>query len=83
MSEVLRMCCACNKMMPKKSLIRVVKNKEGHIFIDKSGKADGRGAYICKSIECRIKAEKTKALNRAFKCQIRNEVYEELVKKEI
>lgn len=80
MSEVLRMCCICRKMMPKNTLLRVVKNKEGHIFIDESGKANGRGAYICKNMECAMKLKKTRALNRAFKSQVKDEIYEELLK---
>ena len=48
----LRMCTGCSEMKPKKELIRVVKNKEGEVSIDLTGKKAGRGAYICKDIEC-------------------------------
>jgi len=74
----LRMCVACRNMQPKKNLIRIVKNNEGDIFVDKTFKANGRGAYICSSIECLEKSIKTKALNRAFKCEISSEIIEKL-----
>ena len=78
----LRTCCVCRKMYPKSDLIRVVKTSDGKIFIDESGKANGRGAYICKSEECKNKLKKLKSLNKAFKCQVSDEIYEELLKKE-
>ena len=78
MQERLRMCIVCRERSDKKELVRVVKNKNGEIFLDKSGKANGRGAYVCKSKECFDKLKKTRALNRAFKCEIPLEVYEKL-----
>lgn len=75
-----RKCIACQDRDSKKELIRIVKNKEGQIFLDLTGRANGRGAYICKSIECLTKAIKTKALNRAFKTEVSQEVYENLLK---
>jgi len=57
-----------------------VKNKEGEISIDKTGKENGRGAYICDNIECLEKAIKTKRLERSFETQISNEIYDELRK---
>ena len=74
-----RKCIVCQDRDSKRELIRIVKNKEGEIFIDLSGKANGRGAYICKSTECLRKAVKTKALNRAFKIEVSDEVYEKLL----
>ncbi|UPA29417.1 YlxR family protein [Terrisporobacter glycolicus] len=74
-----RKCIACQDRDSKKELIRIVKNKEGEIFIDLAGKANGRGAYICKDSECLKKAIKSKALNRAFKMEVPNEVYEKLL----
>lgn len=75
-----RKCIACQDRDSKKELIRIVKNKEGQIFLDLTGRANGRGAYICKSIECLTKAIKTRALNRAFKTEVSQEVYENLLK---
>lgn len=73
-----RTCMGCNCQKNKKELIRIVKNKEGIISIDKTGKAQGRGAYICNNIECLEKAIKTKRLERALGMQISNEIYENL-----
>lgn len=75
-----RKCIACQDRDNKKELIRIVKNKEGHIFLDKTGKANGRGAYICNCGECLKKAIKSNALSRAFKMEIPEEVYESLIK---
>lgn len=74
-----RKCITCQDRDNKKELIRIVKNKEGEIFIDLTGKANGRGAYICKDSECLKKAIKSKALNRAFKMEVPDEVYEKLL----
>ncbi|WP_199534113.1 RNase P modulator RnpM [Romboutsia weinsteinii] len=74
-----RKCIVCQERDSKKGLIRIVKNKEGEISLDPTGKANGRGAYICKSSECLKKAIKTKALNRAFKIEVSDEVYENLL----
>ena len=65
-----RTCIGCNEIKLKKELIRIVKNKEGQIFIDRTGKANGRGAYICDNIECLEKAIKTKRLERTFETNI-------------
>ncbi|MBO5090528.1 MAG: YlxR family protein [Clostridia bacterium] len=74
----MRMCTGCHEMKPKKELIRVVKTPEGDIKVDFTGKLNGRGAYLCKSAECFLKAQKQKALSRAFECQIADEIYEDL-----
>lgn len=74
----MRTCIGCREQKPKKELIRVVKNKEEEIFIDLNGKANGRGAYLCKSKDCLEKAIKSKALNRAFSTEIDEETYEKL-----
>ena len=68
----------CNEKKPKKELIRIVKNKENEIFIDRTGKADGRGAYICDSIECLEKVIKSKRLEKVLEYKISEEVYNNL-----
>ncbi len=78
MEKRQRMCLACRQMFDKKDLVRVVKNKEGQIFVDKSGKANGRGAYICSNKTCFEKLKKQKILNKAFKCMIDEQVYTQL-----
>ena len=60
-------------MKDKRSLIRIVKNKEGEISIDQTGKKNGRGAYMCRSQDCLKLLIKNKALNKAFKCNIDEE----------
>ena len=73
-----RTCIGCNEVKDKNKLIRIVKNKEGQISVDKTGKANGRGAYICDDIQCLEKMIKTKRLERTFETQIVPEIYEKL-----
>ena len=67
-------------MKPKKELIRVVKNKENEIFLDKTGKAAGRGAYICADAKCFALMKKGNRLSRAFSSEIDSEIYDSLTK---
>lgn len=73
-----RTCIGCNEKKEKNELIRIVKNQEGNIEVDLTGKANGRGAYICKNIECLEKAIKTKKLERSLKTKIDLQIYESL-----
>ena len=66
----MRMCVGCREMKPKATLLRVVKPQEADAFIDRTGKAAGRGAYVCPGIECLRKAEKSHALDRALDTKI-------------
>ena len=61
-----RTCMGCMQKKDKKELIRIVKNKNNEIFIDKSGKQEGRGAYICDNIECLEKVIKSKKLEKVL-----------------
>ncbi len=72
----LRKCIGCGEMKDKRELVRIVRNKEGEISVDLVGKKPGRGAYICKSIECLDKAQKAKRLERAFSTRIEPEIYD-------
>ena len=72
----MRMCLGCNEMKPKQELIRVVKSPEGEISLDFTGKKSGRGAYICRSVECFNKARKGRRLEKAFSCKIDAGVYD-------
>ena len=65
-------------MENKNELIRIVMNKEGNIFIDKTGKANGRGAYICNNIDCLEKVIKSKRVERSFDTKIEDNIYREL-----
>lgn len=73
-----RTCIGCSEKKDKKELIRIVKSQEGNISIDLTGKSNGRGAYICKNIECLEKAMKTKRLERNLKTKIDLQIYESL-----
>ena len=75
-----RTCMGCNSKKDKKELIRIVKNKQNEISIDKTGKQEGRGAYICNNIDCLEKAIKSKRLERVFEMKITDEIYESLRK---
>lgn len=68
-----RTCIVCGKKIEKKNLIRVVRDKEGHVFYDATGKANGRGAYLCGDDACIEGIAKKNALNRAFKMDVSEE----------
>ena len=74
----LRKCVGCSESKPKKELIRIVKNKEQEVFIDETGKANGRGAYVCKEIKCLDRAIKTKAIYKALGKDLTEEMIESL-----
>lgn len=74
----LRKCTGCGEMKDKREMIRIVKNNEDQFSLDFTGKKPGRGAYICKDIECLNKAEKTKGLERSFKMAVSKEIYDNL-----
>ncbi len=76
----MRMCVACRQMQPKKTLVRVVRTTEDTVIIDKTGKANGRGAYLCRNIDCLNKAIKIRALERALEKTISKETMEMLSK---
>lgn len=72
-----RTCMGCNKKKPKQDLIRIVKT-DNNIYIDKIGKINGRGAYICNNVDCLEKIIKSKRLERNLKIKIEDEIYERL-----
>ena len=78
--QPIRRCTGCGESKPKRELVRVVRSPEGEISIDKTGKKNGRGAYICPNPECLKKAKKAKRLDRSFEMQVRDEIYEQLEK---
>ena len=71
----IRMCAACRTHLPKEELIRIVRTPEGGLAIDRTGKLEGRGAYLCASEDCLALAEKKRALQRALRMEVRPEVY--------
>lgn len=74
----IRKCLACGEGKPKKELIRIVKIAEGDVKVDLTGKINGRGAYICPTIECLELAIKSKKISRSLEVEITDSVYEEL-----
>ena len=76
----MRQCVGCGLMKNKKEMIRVIKIATGEILLDKTGRQNGRGAYICDDRDCLIKARKNKGLERSFRQQIPAEVYDSLEK---
>lgn len=76
----LRKCVATGEQCPKKELIRIVKNKENEVFIDYTGKQNGRGAYLKKSKEAIELAKKKGSLDRSLETKVPDEIYEELLK---
>lgn len=73
-----RKCVACQEMMPKKELIRIVRSPQGDIQIDLTGKKPGRGAYLCGKVGCFKLAKKSKAFERALKSPVAPEIYDRL-----
>lgn len=76
----LRKCVACQQMMPKKELIRIVRTPAEEVQIDLTGKKAGRGAYVCGTASCFQLAKKAKALDRALKQQVGEHIYDQLEK---
>lgn len=76
----LRQCIGCGEMKSKKELVRVLKDAEDQVSIDATGRKNGRGAYICPSMECFKTAAKSKGLERSLKMAIPKEIYEALEK---
>lgn len=76
----LRKCVATFEQLPKKELIRIVRNKEGEVFVDLTGKQNGRGAYLKRSVEAVNLAKTKKVLNKALECEIPDSIYEELLR---
>ncbi len=74
----MRKCTGCNEMKPKKELVRVVRSPEGEVSLDLTGKKPGRGAYVCRSLECLKKARKAKRFENAFSCVIPDGVYDKM-----
>ena len=77
-SQPMRTCVGCGEAKSKRELIRVAMSPEGEISIDRTGKAPGRGAYMCPSLDCFEKAYKAKKLERSLKHQVSKDIYEAL-----
>ena len=76
----MRKCVGCGEMKPKKELMRILRTEENDFCTDATGKKNGRGAYLCRNVECLKKAVKNKGLERSFRQSIPQEVYDRLKK---
>lgn len=74
----MRQCLGCNEHKEKRELLRVVRDPEGNISLDFTGKKSGRGAYICKNVKCLRRAAKSKRIEKNLGCAIPDEVYEKM-----
>ena len=74
-----RSCVITREKYAKKDLLRVVRDKEGNVTVDQTGKANGRGAYLKKDVEVIEKARKTKTLERILEVTIPNSIYDEML----
>ena len=72
----MRQCVGCKEMRNKKDMMRVLRTSDGEVVLDTTGKKNGRGAYLCMTKECLEKARKNKGLERSFKINIPDEIYE-------
>ena len=73
-----RTCIGCGQTKSKNDLLRIVKDKENNVFVDLTGKKNGRGAYICNNVQCLEKAIKSNRLEKNFETKIENKIYESL-----
>lgn len=78
--ETMRSCIGCGTKKPKNKLIRVVREPEGDIHLDASGRCNGRGAYLCRDSVCLQRCQKTRGLDRAFREHVTDSVYAALEK---
>lgn len=76
----MRKCVACREMIGKKGAIRIVRTPSGTFALDETGKMNGRGAYLCRDINCYTDARKGKKLERSFKSPIPEEIYDDIFK---
>ena len=80
MKTPLRKCTGCGEMKNKKEMFRVLKTPEDEIILDATGRKNGRGAYVCPSVDCLTKAVKSRGLERSLKVPVPEEVYEQQTK---
>ena len=73
-----RQCVGCRESRTKRDLIRVIRTPEGQVALDETGRMNGRGAYLCRRVECLQKARRSKGLERSLKVTIPDEIYDRL-----
>ena len=75
----MRTCVITKEKLPKKELIRIVRNKDGEVSVDETGKQNGKGVYLKRDLEVVNKARSNKALNRYLECEVNDSIYEEIL----
>lgn len=75
----MRTCVITKEKLPKKELIRIVRNKDGEVSVDETGKLNGKGVYLKRDLEVVNKARNNKALNRYLECEVNDSIYKELL----
>ncbi len=75
----MRTCVVTKEKLPKKELIRIVRNKDGEVSVDETGKQNGKGVYLKRDLEVVNKARSNKSLNRYLECEVNDSIYEELL----
>ena len=76
---ILRRCVVTNKQLEKNEMFRIVRDKDGNVFVDESGKANGRGAYLSKDKTAIELAKKKRILDRVLECEVKEEIYTKLL----
>jgi len=75
----MRTCLGCGEKQPKNEMLRIVKTVDQEIILDKTGKTNGRGCYVCKNESCMANIIKQKKLSRSFEMNVPNEIYDVLL----
>ena len=75
----IRTCVITKEKLPKKELIRIVRNKDGEVSVDETGKQNGKGVYLKRDLEVVNKARSNKSLNRYLECEVNDSIYKELL----
>lgn len=75
----MRTCVVTKEKLPKRELIRIVRNKEGEVFVDQSGKLNGKGAYLKLDMEVIEKAKNSKVINKYLEIDVPDSIYDELL----
>ena len=80
-NEIIRTCIVCRNKFRKDELVKIVRNKQGEVSVDLESKKMGRGCYICNNDDCISKFKKTKALHKAYKTNISEDVYDRVLQR--
>ena len=76
--QPMRRCAGCGEHFPKRELVRVLRRPDGGIVLDMTGKISGRGAYVCRRVECLKRARRAKRIEASLECSVPDEVYAEM-----